>query len=224
MMSAPAQLSSSLLLVAVIAVVIPSAFHFAVNGNGNNETLTNAVEANDLLAMSHGVGVILLVRWAAEENPPYLQSLICQLSFVIRSYVAFLIFQLGTHATLFADNEGPTLSEAYPENVKTAPHRLAQKVKFRNRKGGDGDSDHSAGSPIGNISHAVAHIHGTSTALERNPQTEAAWKRAGGGDIEPGGLERGKNEEDEEHKPEMNLMVTLIVMVRDSRSRPPSAA
>jgi Ca2+:H+ antiporter len=65
-MTTASQLSSSLLLLAVIAVIIPSAFHFAVNGNTSGgsemETLTDAVEANDLLAMSHGVAVILLVR------------------------------------------------------------------------------------------------------------------------------------------------------------------
>ncbi len=62
-MTTASQLSASLLLLAVIAVSIPSAFHFAVsNTGGSGDALTDAVEANDLLAMSHGVAIILLVR------------------------------------------------------------------------------------------------------------------------------------------------------------------
>jgi Ca2+:H+ antiporter len=62
-MTTASQLSSSLLLLAVIAVIIPSAFHFAVNNNGESgESVSNTLEATDLLAMSHGVAIILLVR------------------------------------------------------------------------------------------------------------------------------------------------------------------
>ena len=72
-----AQLNSSLLLIAVIAVLIPSAFHFSITTSSNGEglSLTDAQEGHDLLAMSHGVAVILLVL-----------------------YLGYLLFQMWTHA------------------------------------------------------------------------------------------------------------------------------
>jgi len=75
--STAAQLNASLLLIAVIAVLIPSAFHFSINttANGTQQTLTDAVEGQDLLAMSHAVAILLLVL-----------------------YLGYLLFQMFTHA------------------------------------------------------------------------------------------------------------------------------
>jgi Ca2+:H+ antiporter len=75
-----AQLNASLLLIAVIAVLIPSAFHFSITTSETGEglTLTSAEEGNDLLAMSHGVAVLLLVL-----------------------YLGYLIFQMWSHAVGF---------------------------------------------------------------------------------------------------------------------------
>jgi hypothetical protein len=72
-----AQLNSSLLLIAVIAVLIPSAFHFSIttSANGNGLTITSEEEGRDLLAMSHAVAILLLVL-----------------------YLGYLIFQMWTHA------------------------------------------------------------------------------------------------------------------------------
>ena len=72
-----AQLNSSLLLIAVIAVLIPSAFHFSITTTETGEglSLTDAEEGNDLLAMSHGVAVLLLLL-----------------------YLGYLLFQMWTHA------------------------------------------------------------------------------------------------------------------------------
>jgi Ca2+:H+ antiporter len=44
------QLNSSLLTISVIAVLLPAAFHTALNGN-----TAIAVEASDILKVSHGV-------------------------------------------------------------------------------------------------------------------------------------------------------------------------
>lgn len=75
--STAAQLNASLLLIAVIAVLIPSAFHFSIktSSDGADLTLTEAEEGNDLLAMSHAVAIILLVL-----------------------YLGYLLFQMWTHA------------------------------------------------------------------------------------------------------------------------------
>ena len=43
------QLNSSLMTISVIAVLLPAAFHFSANA------LTDAEEAKDILAVSHGV-------------------------------------------------------------------------------------------------------------------------------------------------------------------------
>lgn len=72
--STAAQLNSSLLLIAVIAVLIPSAFHFAINQEAN-QAITDTVERNDILAMSHGVSILLLIL-----------------------YLGYLAFQMWTHA------------------------------------------------------------------------------------------------------------------------------
>ena len=75
--STAAQLNSSLLLIAVIAVLIPSAFHFSIktSASGDGLALTYAEEGNDLLAMSHGVAILLLLL-----------------------YVGYLLFQMWSHA------------------------------------------------------------------------------------------------------------------------------
>ena len=75
--STAAQLNASLLLIAVIAVLIPSAFHFSIHttDDGVGLSLTKPQEGNDLLAMSHGVAILLLVL-----------------------YLAYLVFQMWTHA------------------------------------------------------------------------------------------------------------------------------
>jgi Ca2+:H+ antiporter len=69
-----AQLNSSLLLISVIALLIPSAFHFSINTTAEG-LLTDAVEGQDLLAMSHAVAILLLVL-----------------------YLGYLLFQMFTHA------------------------------------------------------------------------------------------------------------------------------
>jgi len=75
--STAAQLNSSLLLIAVIAVLIPSAFHFSIDTSATGEgfSITDAELATDLLAMSHGVAILLLVL-----------------------YLGYLVFQMWTHA------------------------------------------------------------------------------------------------------------------------------
>jgi len=55
------QLNSSLLTISVIAVLLPAAFHFSVGSPSGDTTFTPQQEEHDILAVSHGVAIILLV-------------------------------------------------------------------------------------------------------------------------------------------------------------------
>ena len=56
-MTGATQLNSSLLTLSVIGVLLPAAFHNAVQpaNNNNVDPLTDKQEAHDILAISHGV-------------------------------------------------------------------------------------------------------------------------------------------------------------------------
>ncbi|KAI0368738.1 calcium/proton exchanger [Pilatotrama ljubarskyi] len=69
------QLNTSLLMLAVIGVLIPAAFHFAAGAQ-----IEDPAEAKDILAVSHGTAIILL--------------------FIYGSY---LVFQLFSHKALYDD-------------------------------------------------------------------------------------------------------------------------
>ncbi|WOO85549.1 Vacuolar calcium ion transporter [Vanrija pseudolonga] len=108
MKSTAAQLNSSLLLIAVLAVLVPSAFHFSVKvtPSGDGVALTSKEEAEDILSMSHGVAILLLLL-----------------------YIGYLIFQMWTHANLYDDAEEVVPSTQYHESVSNAPGRVANKVR-----------------------------------------------------------------------------------------------
>jgi len=179
----------------VISVLIPAAFHFTINSASNNSTeviLTDNQEKVDILAMSHGVAIILLLL-----------------------YVAYLVFQLFTHADLYADEEGPTKSTTYPAEVSNYPTQLKEKLATPIRRRAE------AGRPPemvgGTIHHAIAHVHGTSSALEKRPGMKVdregritSWGPNGppeGHDIELAG------EEEEGEEPEMSWEAALISMI-----------
>ncbi|WVN88089.1 calcium/proton exchanger [Cryptococcus depauperatus CBS 7841] len=106
--STAAQLNASLLLIAVIAVLIPSAFHFSISAstsNTNADQLANG-EGSHLLAMSHGVAVLLLIL-----------------------YLGYLLFQMYTHAAYYVD-DAVTGSTQYPDRISN----VSEKLKFRNHR------------------------------------------------------------------------------------------
>lgn len=74
-----AQLNSGLLAMAVIAVLIPAGFHATLGG-----TINDPMERDDLLKVSRGVSIILLII-----------------------YGGFLFFTLSSHKTLYEDDEEP---------------------------------------------------------------------------------------------------------------------
>lgn len=100
------QLNSSLLTLSVVAVLLPAAFHSAVQPtSGGVDLLTDAQEGHDILAISHGVAIILL--------------------FI---YLCYLIFQLFSHKNLYEDDHPNVL-----KSVEYTPH-LARKLHVTYRK------------------------------------------------------------------------------------------
>jgi len=89
-----AQLQVSLLSISVFSIVIPAAFHSSLDAlQSNNETTqSNAVEEAEILAISRGVAIILIIV-----------------------YLAYLIFQLWTHSYLYTN-------EASAHNAKILEH------------------------------------------------------------------------------------------------------
>ncbi|KAJ3748494.1 Sodium/calcium exchanger protein-domain-containing protein [Lentinula detonsa] len=83
------QLNSSLLTIAVIAILLPAAFYYNVTTN------TDSDEGQDLLKVSHGVALILL--------------------FI---YAAYLVFQLYSHAALYNDENDIIKSTKYAPRPK----------------------------------------------------------------------------------------------------------
>lgn len=194
------QLNSSLLLFSVIAVLIPSAFHFSIRttADGEGTSITTDEEKSDILALSHGVAIILLLI-----------------------YGGYLLFQFFTHADLFADRKGPTGSTRYPEEVTKRPGQLANKMRLR--RGGktsteDASSEEGTYLPPttqpelidGGIGHALAHVHGTSTALERSEGMMVNRR----GEIVSADVESApEEEEEEEEEPELNWQSAILCMI-----------
>lgn len=175
MKSTAGQLNSSLLLISVIAVLVPSMFHFAFGtSNGATEGEKNAEridpksrEGVDLLAMSHAVAIILLVM-----------------------YVGFMIFQMWTHAHLYDDDEDVVASVPHRPAITSAPgrltnkayrtaHRLRRRVKKSDVELGEKAPD--------------AATDGTATTA--------------------GASTASVDSEEEEEIPQLNLPVTIMLMV-----------
>ncbi|KAG0143821.1 hypothetical protein CROQUDRAFT_162805 [Cronartium quercuum f. sp. fusiforme G11] len=102
-----AQLNSSLLIMSVIAILIPAGFHAAFSNLGDN------IEGPDVLKMSRGIAIILLVI-----------------------YAAYLLFQLWTHAHLYQETPNNSSSSGEQDGRPTfGGHRImriAKSVKTQN--------------------------------------------------------------------------------------------
>ncbi|KAF8486048.1 calcium/proton exchanger [Russula ochroleuca] len=94
------QLNSSLLTLSVIAVLLPAAFHNAVEPTNGVDPLTNQQEGRDILSISHGVAVILL--------------------FI---YLCYLVFQLFSHKNIYDDQHSDVQqSVRYPPKIVKRLH------------------------------------------------------------------------------------------------------
>lgn len=97
------QINSSLLALAVIAVLLPAAFDSAVRSgtspNGNSTSKLDEDFQMDILHLSHGIAIILLLI-----------------------YVAYIVFQLWTHTHLYEDSgEEVAISKKYDLHHKARP-------------------------------------------------------------------------------------------------------
>ncbi|KAK0235856.1 Calcium/proton exchanger [Armillaria nabsnona] len=98
------QLNSSLLAISVIAVLLPAAFHFSVVNNTQND------ETSDILNVSHGTSIILL--------------------FI---YISYLVFQLFSHASLYAD-EGEDMIKSTRYGAKK--HKIEPAIELQTPRTG----------------------------------------------------------------------------------------
>ncbi|KAL6307458.1 Sodium/calcium exchanger protein-domain-containing protein [Sparassis latifolia] len=103
--STATQIHSSLLGISVGAVCLPAAFHFALTYTiaGGVET-SLAEQKQDLLRMSHGVGIVLL--------------------FI---YVSYLVFQLWSHTHLFQDSTKASDKLPVTVSVRSVTQRVRRK-------------------------------------------------------------------------------------------------
>lgn len=155
-----------------------SAFHFAF-GNTNR---TEDEEKRDLLAMSHGVAVILLFL-----------------------YIAFMLFQMWTHAHLYEDDKNATTSTRYRPEIAGLPGRARAKVRrvrnFRAKKTDEETADASSETKSGMETKETA-----STSEATAPESNGALRS-------DGGSTHSSESEEEEEIPQMNVPVTIIVMI-----------
>lgn len=157
-----AQINSSLLVISVITILIPAGFHAAFNGS-----ITTEVEKADILSMSRGTAVITLVI-----------------------YVAFMIFQLWSHAHLFVDGSADQAANRPRKVGKHLMFKEAKSVKRANAAAGLG--------PNGNA--APAYPGAGSEGLEN-------------GDPEADTVDISEEDEEEEETPSINLWSCIILLL-----------
>ncbi|KAH9960873.1 Sodium/calcium exchanger protein-domain-containing protein [Russula dissimulans] len=104
------QLNSSLLTLSVIAVLLPAAFHNAVQPSNFNgvDPLTDAQEGHDILSISHGVRHCVVIS-------------------ILPVYLCYLVFQLVSHKNLYEDNHS-----SIPETVQYSDV-MAKRLHIQNR-------------------------------------------------------------------------------------------
>ncbi|KDQ54065.1 hypothetical protein JAAARDRAFT_209543 [Jaapia argillacea MUCL 33604] len=101
-----ANVNSSLLTVAVIAVLLPAAYHFSVNQNidGNGQSLSASRQSVDILKMSRGAAVVLMSR--ASIRIVGIMDPADQPSHSLRPvYCFFVLFQIFSHRDLYDDQD-----------------------------------------------------------------------------------------------------------------------
>ncbi|KAJ4483656.1 Sodium/calcium exchanger protein-domain-containing protein [Lentinula aciculospora] len=219
------QLNSSLLTIAVIAILLPAAFYYNVT------TETDSDEGQDLLKVSHGVALILL--------------------FI---YGAYLVFQLYSHAALYNDENDIIKSTKYPPRPKksksTKSIKSSADISHRNPST-EGVEMHVL-PPPSDSAHDFEHGHnegqGPSHGHSSPPATPTsskplmgrkAWDTAStaaatftssvasfaGARHKSGDVEKGleppvtsdanagiNSEEEEEEHPQMNLTSTIVLL------------
>jgi len=174
------QIQSSLLTLSVVAVLIPAAFHFVVGAATN----TDSTEGPDLLAVSHGVAIILLVI-----------------------YISYLIFQLFSHQYLYDETKQDTQrfqSTLYPKSQQKKRKEELEKAAANGS---------STALPNGGISNGTAQAHTAEGELSDESHTVPEGG-AGNADLEKAAGESKKDEEEEgPEAPQMSLKTAIIFLI-----------
>ncbi|KZV74613.1 Calcium/proton exchanger [Peniophora sp. CONT] len=136
------QINTSLLTLSVIAVLLPAAFHLALHDiptDSNSTALNTALknEGTDILAISHGVALILL--------------------FI---YLCYLVFQLFSHKSLYDETNPDNLhaSTAYsPRGPKNSALRARLRHPFHSSEKTNGLATTSSGNEMVGSPRAEEH-------------------------------------------------------------------
>jgi Ca2+:H+ antiporter len=137
------QLNSSLLTLSVIAVLLPAAFHNAVQPTDLAGPLTSEKERHDILSISHGVCKSPPVYHPSKLTAVYpgchylaFQSVLslCPSHTVITNftflvYLCYLWFQLVSHKNLYDDNNSDVLqSVEYASSIAKRYHISERRI------------------------------------------------------------------------------------------------
>ncbi|KAH8109579.1 calcium/proton exchanger [Phellopilus nigrolimitatus] len=193
--SSASQINSSLLTLSVIAVLLPGAFHLAVQPDASDPThdpLTDGQEGADIKKLSHGVAIILL--------------------FIYGSY---LVFQLWSHASLYDDNHKDNFkSTRYDESVTNGnatavfdkfTGKVAKRLHIR-QKGGEKSSEQAESSN----GHSNGHANGDANGFRRAENGEENNETHDGTDVE---AHAGKEPEEEVESPSMSLTMCIVMLI-----------
>ncbi|KAI0783564.1 Sodium/calcium exchanger protein-domain-containing protein [Abortiporus biennis] len=182
------QLNSSLLTVAVIAVLLPAAFHFVAGS-----VIADDTEGKEILSLSHGAAIILL--WI---------------------YGSYLVFQLFSHTSLYAegdDNEDIIKSKRYAVKPKKegSPTTETSSQKFLNKLGFSHAQNKPEDVPLTDASVCA------SPKLIGSPEMVSPSGSASNlnlnRDVEAQDDTESKAEEEGEEQPQMSVLLTLVVLV-----------
>ncbi|KAH9481441.1 Vacuolar calcium ion transporter [Psilocybe cubensis] len=175
------QLNSSLLTISVIAVLLPAAFHFAAD-----PALSDDQEKHDILAVSHGVAVILLII-----------------------YGAYLSFQLYSHTALYQDKGKHTIVSTGYDSPK---FRMQGLKNFRHRHDDVHSTDiESTAQRLG----GPASVESSTTLHNGGPHIQQfGLASPNGNNLNVAAVEKAQeNVEEEEEKPSLSIVVTVGLLI-----------
>jgi Ca2+:H+ antiporter len=192
------QLNSSLLTISVIAILLPGAFHMALQGQPEYDELSTDY---NILKISHAVRELLLViclilrssyrlqlfSFSVGQQDDFLAINPTQLNYPV--YASYLVFQLLSHKALYDDDsEDVQPTKRYTGENPFRLHRTRRNIE-------DGETVSSPSSAHGEASTM------SSRPADANP------------DVEPGTHSTAPVETEAPEQPLMSLAVCLLLLV-----------
>ncbi|KAL1709828.1 Sodium/calcium exchanger protein-domain-containing protein [Schizophyllum commune] len=189
-----AQLNTSLLTLAVIALVMPTVFAFAIEQAQDEDK-----ERDIILQMSRGSALILI--------------------FI---YISYMVFQLYSHTYLYNPendvlNDSPRSSRSSSPEREVAPEPAPQPAPRKvtgQRRANSLPFGSAAALGRGNRSPLAPALHPKIAEKDEELRLRAARERLARRDVEAAMHRRGsEDEEEEKESPEMNLAVAIGTLV-----------